>query len=363
MGGFVTLPLRQRFEGVHSNAAEARLFVTDAVAGLAVDHETIELLVSELATNAIRHARTAFEVCVAAPASRVRIEVADESPVEPAPVEMTEEGGFGLAILDAMTSAWGSGLTDGGKVVWFEVARTQPAEEAEPVESAEPADAGAQPVYSIGAAGRLLGVEPSTLRAWESRYGVVVPARSRGGQRLYSRDQIDHLRFVLAQIAEGVRTADAYRLLAQRLESVTFAPASPSTSMLVLLAERDAYAADLSEYFLRTEGYEVRIALDGEEGQRLHQQLRPQIAIVELLLGGDAGTALCRQLADDGVAVLAVSTLDVRDAAMEAGASAFLSKPLEPLQLVSTVRDLLGTSALGAATTPTPKGQRDRADR
>lgn len=357
----VTLPLRQRFEGVHSNAAEARLFVTDAVADLAVDHETIELLVSELATNAIRHAGSAFEVCVAAPASRVRIEVADESPVEPAPVAMTEEGGFGLAILDAMTSAWGSGPTDGGKVVWFEVARARPAEEAEPVESDEPADADAQPVYSIGAASRLLGVEPSTLRAWESRYGVVVPARSRGGQRLYSRDQLDHLRFVLAQIAEGVRTADAYRLLAQRLESVTFAPASPSASMLVLLAERDAYAADLAEYFLRTEGYEVRIALDGEEGQRLHQQLRPQIAIVELLLGGDSGTALCRQLADDGVAVLAVSTLDVRDAAMEAGASAFLSKPLEPLQLVSTVRDLLGTSALGAATTP--KGQRDRADR
>jgi CheY-like chemotaxis protein len=35
----------------------------------------------------------------------------------------------------------------------------------------------------------------------------------------------------------------------------------------------------------------------------------------------------------------------MRDAALEAGASAFLQKPLEPLQLVSVVKDLLGTSS------------------
>jgi len=37
--------------------------------------------------------------------------------------------------------------------------------------------------------------------------------------------------------------------------------------------------------------------------------------------------------------------LEARDRAIEAGADAFLLKPLEPLQLVSTVRDLLGSSA------------------
>jgi DNA-binding response OmpR family regulator len=45
------------------------------------------------------------------------------------------------------------------------------------------------------------------------------------------------------------------------------------------------------------------------------------------------------------IPVLAVSALDSRDEALEAGAYAFLCKPLDPLQLVSTVRDLLGTSA------------------
>jgi DNA-binding response OmpR family regulator len=45
------------------------------------------------------------------------------------------------------------------------------------------------------------------------------------------------------------------------------------------------------------------------------------------------------------VLVVAVSVLESRDLALEAGADAFLLKPLEPLQLVSTVRDLLGSSA------------------
>jgi DNA-binding NtrC family response regulator len=44
--------------------------------------------------------------------------------------------------------------------------------------------------------------------------------------------------------------------------------------------------------------------------------------------------------------VLAVSAIDSADEAMRLGASAFLRKPLESLTLVSTVRDLLGTSAL-----------------
>ena len=51
-------------------------------------------------------------------------------------------------------------------------------------------------IYSIGALARMLGVSPTTLRSWEDRYGVVVPERSAGSQRLYSRDDLDQLRFV-----------------------------------------------------------------------------------------------------------------------------------------------------------------------
>jgi len=43
--------------------------------------------------------------------------------------------------------------------------------------------------------------------------------------------------------------------------------------------------------------------------------------------------------------VIAVSTLDETREAIEAGASAFLQKPLDPLRLVATVKTLTGTSA------------------
>jgi DNA-binding response OmpR family regulator len=46
--------------------------------------------------------------------------------------------------------------------------------------------------------------------------------------------------------------------------------------------------------------------------------------------------------------VLAISVLQARDEALAAGADAFLQKPLDPLEFVSTVKDLLGSSALVA---------------
>src|SRR5256885_16360940 len=63
----------------------------------------------------------------------------------------------------------------------------------------------------------MLGLGASTLRAWEDRYEVVVPIRSGGAQRLYSRAQVEQLRFLKAHIEAGVSAADAHRLLAQEL--------------------------------------------------------------------------------------------------------------------------------------------------
>ena len=116
--------------------------------------------------------------------------------------------------------------------------------------------------------------------------------------------------------------------------------------MLILLAERDRFAAELCEYFLRTEGYDVRLAPSAADAQRSFVEHRPNLSVVELTMPG--GLDLCRRLArDDNAPVLAVSVLaGLQDEALTAGASAFLPKPFEQLQFVSTVRDLLGASAL-----------------
>jgi DNA-binding transcriptional MerR regulator len=203
-------------------------------------------------------------------------------------------------------------------------------------------------VYSIGALARMLGLSPATLRSWEDRYGVVVPERSSGSQRLYSRDHLDQLRFVSQQMEAGLSAADAQRALAERLsetpQSAVAAREEPG-ERTILLVERDAYAAELAEYFLRTEGYDVHVARTVADAERVVADETVDLAIVDLMIGGGAGLQLCRQLGER-VRVLAVSALDQQEAALAAGAQAFVRKPFEPLGLVSATRDLVGTSAL-----------------
>jgi DNA-binding transcriptional MerR regulator len=216
------------------------------------------------------------------------------------------------------------------------------------------AASGSEPVYSIGAVARMLAVTPTTLRAWEDRYGVVTPARSNGDQRLYSRDQVDQLRFVQTLMADGLQAADAHRVLAQRIDDgMTLAPDPPETAgTAILLAERDAYSARMIEHLLRTEGYEVAIAFDVQDALDAFARISPALAVVELVTSGGDGVGLCRDLAAAGARVIAVSALDLGDAALRAGAEAFLRKPLDPLQTVATVRDLLGASAPVRRSTP-----------
>jgi CheY-like chemotaxis protein len=206
-------------------------------------------------------------------------------------------------------------------------------------------------IYSIGAVSRMIGVERATLRNWEERFGIVRPQRSPGGQRLFSRAEVEQLGFVARLVADGISPAVAHQRLQEQLEQgspwVADERDPPSFRLLVLLAERDRLAADLTEFFLHTEGYEVVTVFDASEALARGSHLRPQLAIVELLISSGAGLDLCRSLKADGISVvLAISTLETRQEAIDAGADAFLLKPVDPLQLVATVKDLLGTSAL-----------------
>ena len=202
----------------------------------------------------------------------------------------------------------------------------------------------------------MLGIPVATIRNWEERYATIVPERSAGGQRLYSRDDVERLRFVAAEISRGLSPADAHRLVAEQGEAGGNSPHEgdrAGTRLLVLLAEHDPIGADLAQFFLRTEGYEVELALAAGEAEERWLERRPQLAIVELMISGGRGAELCRRLKQlDAGAVLAVSALQAGDDALAAGADAFLQKPFDPLELVSTVKDLLGVSALVA-----PRGQ------
>jgi anti-sigma regulatory factor (Ser/Thr protein kinase)/anti-anti-sigma regulatory factor len=102
--------------------AEARALVARACAtwGVVEVSEDAELVVSELCSNAVRHARTPMQVLVRRTASHLYIEVFDGSPRMPVErtVDVLADSGRGLFIIGRFTSAWGSNRVGAGKVVW-----------------------------------------------------------------------------------------------------------------------------------------------------------------------------------------------------------------------------------------------------
>jgi MerR family transcriptional regulator, heat shock protein HspR len=72
-------------------------------------------------------------------------------------------------------------------------------------------------VFAISVAAELAGLHPQTLRIYE-REGLIEPARSSGGTRRYSGDDVERLRFIGALTASGLNVAGVKRVLALEAE-------------------------------------------------------------------------------------------------------------------------------------------------
>jgi CheY-like chemotaxis protein len=119
----------------------------------------------------------------------------------------------------------------------------------------------------------------------------------------------------------------------------------PSDRALILVVERDPHVRELEAYFLSEAGYAVEFIDDGIAALAWSREHHPAIVISEILVPKMDGLALCRQLKSDpatkDIAVLIFSILMAGARAKEAGADAFLRKPLAERRLVDTVRDLM----------------------
>jgi CheY-like chemotaxis protein/anti-sigma regulatory factor (Ser/Thr protein kinase) len=118
------------------SARQARRFVDDTLRGWECDdlRDTVELLVSELVTNAVIHARSEVDVSVLLLPDRVRIEVADQSPdgIERRSSDPQGSSGRGISMVETLALAWGVTPRRSGKTVWFEVARPPAARSGAP---------------------------------------------------------------------------------------------------------------------------------------------------------------------------------------------------------------------------------------
>lgn len=106
------------------SARLARAIVQDALSGLPRSTvDTAQLLVSELVTNAVVHARSMVVLHVSFAEDRLRIGVEDLSSDYPLPQEppAQAESGLGLMLVGGLAKAWGWDRTPVGKHVWCEL--------------------------------------------------------------------------------------------------------------------------------------------------------------------------------------------------------------------------------------------------
>ena len=114
---------------------------------------------------------------------------------------------------------------------------------------------------------------------------------------------------------------------------------------MILVVERNPAVQRLEKFFLEQAGYVVEFVADGITALERARDLRPQIVVTEILVPRLDGLSLCRTLKTDpetrSTVVLVFSHLHAEDRALEAGADAFIVKPMDEERLIETVSKLL----------------------
>ena len=128
-------------------------------------------------------------------------------------------------------------------------------------------------------------------------------------------------------------------------EAGTSAAAVRKGQAIILVVDRDPHIRELESHFLQQAGYSVEFELDGESALEQAVRIVPDIIVTEILVPGLDGLTLCRRLKaaplTRDIAVVIFSILSAAGRAKEAGADAFLLKPLAEHTLVETVQRLL----------------------
>jgi anti-sigma regulatory factor (Ser/Thr protein kinase) len=125
VGALPQLRSARRFDASPDAPRASRLFATKVLEGLECQEliDDAALVVTELATNAVVHARSAFTVTIGCSGGAVRVEVSDGSRALPSvrTPSLRARGGRGLFLIDTVASTWGVLHTGAGKIVWAQL--------------------------------------------------------------------------------------------------------------------------------------------------------------------------------------------------------------------------------------------------
>ena len=129
-------------------------------------------------------------------------------------------------------------------------------------------------------------------------------------------------------------------------------PPTPQSPRILVVDDDPELRAMLRDY-LHGNGYEVDLAAHGEAMRESLARARPQAVILDIMLPGEDGLALARELRRDGdlpILMLSARGDDIdRIIGLEVGADDYLPKPFSPRELLARLRALLRRAQPGAA--------------
>lgn len=200
--------------------------------------------------------------------------------------------------------------------------------------------------FAISTAAALIGVSTHTLRKWEDRHGAVAPARTAGGDRRYSHEDIERLAMLKRLIDAGHAIGSVATLTDTELRRLDASPrrgpgaASTSDINVAVLGRRLAF--DLAQHSTDLPG--IHLTASADEAPSLHD-VDADALIVELpSLGEDSGAELetLRRLTGiDPVVVLYRFGAIAHAEQLSDAATAVFARPVNHRELARTLASLL----------------------
>jgi two-component system response regulator MprA len=118
---------------------------------------------------------------------------------------------------------------------------------------------------------------------------------------------------------------------------------------MVLIAERDRSVRDLQAHFLDEAGFTVEFVDDGETALTRARLIAPAVVVTEIMIPKLDGLTLCRRLSEDpltqSIPVVIFSILSAAARAQDAGAKAFLRKPIVGSVFIATLENLIAANS------------------
>ncbi|MGD2017139.1 MAG: response regulator transcription factor [Planctomycetota bacterium] len=116
----------------------------------------------------------------------------------------------------------------------------------------------------------------------------------------------------------------------------------------ILVVEDDPDIVELLEYSLEREGYKVLVASDGEKGLSEAKRRKPALVLLDLMLPGLDGLAVCRALKEDSstkpIPVMMLTAKGEESdvvVGLEFGADDYVRKPFSPRELIARIRAVM----------------------